>query len=192
MPEPAADLLRQLKNGDKTALDQLVPLVYTELHRIASAWLRREHNENTLQTTALVHEAYLRLVGRDHPDFDGLSHFYGIASRIMRQILVDHARSRLAGKRGGDAVRVPLEDALANIEERPGATVALDDALSALEKLYPENARLVELRFFAGLTAEESARMLNLPVDTVRHRLRVAQAWLRREMARGETGRVVS
>ena len=167
-------------------MDQIVPLVYSELHRMAATYLRHEHQQHTLQTTALVHEAYLRLVGRDHPDFEGLAHFYGIASRIMRQILVDHARTRLAGKRGGDVVRVPIEDALANIEDRPAATIALDDALSALEKLHPDKARLVELRFFAGLTAEESARFLNLPVDTVRHRLRVAQAWLRREVARKE------
>jgi RNA polymerase sigma factor (TIGR02999 family) len=184
--QPLAELLGQLKNGDKAAMDRIVSLVYGELHRMAATYLRGEHREHTLQTTALVHEAYLRLVGRDHPDFEGLSHFYGIASRIMRQILVDHARSRLAVKRGGDVIRVPIEDALANIEDRPAATVALDDALSALEKLHPDKARLVELRFFAGLTAEESARLLDLPVDTVRHRLRVAQAWLRREVARAE------
>jgi len=185
--QPVADLLRKLKSGDKAVMDELVPLVYSELHRMAATYLRGEEREHTLQTTALVHEAYLRLVGQNHPDFEGLAHFYGIASRLMRQILVDHARSRLAGKRGGGVVRVPIEEALANIEERPGATIALDDALSALEKLYPDKARLVELRFFAGLTAEESARLLDIPVDTVRHRLRVAQAWLRREVARSET-----
>jgi RNA polymerase sigma factor (TIGR02999 family) len=176
-------LLNQLKDGDKAVLDQIVPLVYAELHRMASNYLRGEYVQNTLQTTALVHEAYLRLAGGAQLDCQSLAHFYGIAARTMRQILVDHARVRNAAKRGAGAVHVPIDDALDNFIETPGATIALDDALKALEKQDPEKARLVELRFFGGLTAEESARLLELPLETVRHRLRLAQAWLRREIA---------
>ncbi|HKE25937.1 MAG TPA: ECF-type sigma factor [Bryobacteraceae bacterium] len=181
--QPIAALLHQLKDGDKAVLDEIVPLVYGELHRMASSYLRGEYVQHTLQTTALVHEAYLRLAGGAQLDCQSLAHFYGIASRTMRQILVDHARVRQAAKRGGGAVHVPLDDALENFAETPAATIALDDALKALERQDPERARLVELRFFGGLTAEESARLLGLPVESVRHRLKVAQAWLRREIA---------
>src|SRR5215469_879944 len=181
--QPIAALLHQLKDGDKAVLDEIVPLVYGELHRMASSYLRGEYVQHTLQTTALVHEAYLRLAGGAQLDCQSLAHFYGIASRTMRQILVDHARVRQAAKRGGGAVHVPLDDTLENFAETPGATIALDDALKALERLDLERARLVELRFFGGLTAEESARLLGLPVESVRHRLKVAQAWLRREIA---------
>jgi RNA polymerase sigma-70 factor (ECF subfamily) len=183
-PQPVTALLQQLKNGDKAALDQILPLVYSELHRMAATYLRSEYGECTLQPTALVHEAYLKLVGNAQIDCQTMAQFYGVASRVMRQILVDHARVRQAAKRGGGVGRVPLEHALENVAATPAATIALDDALRELERQDPEKARLVELRFFAGLTAEESARLLELPVETVRYRLRVAQAWLRRELVR--------
>jgi RNA polymerase sigma factor (TIGR02999 family) len=177
-------LLRRLHDGDKAVMDELVPLVYAELHRMAASYLRREHRDHTLQSTGLVHEAYLRMVGQEQPDFQSRSHFFGIASRVMRQILVDHARSRHAAKRGGDTPKVSLEEAIERIEDRPGVMIAIDDALNALGKRDPEKLRLVELRFFGGMTAEESAEMLGLPVQTVRSQLRVAQAWLRREVDR--------
>ncbi len=180
-PEMTA-LLERLGSGDKAALDNLVPLVYEELRRMASSYLRGEHREHTLQTTALVHEVYLRLASRDQPDCDGPAHFYGIASRMMRQILVDYARERLAQKRGGGAPRASFDEAAAKGEDRPHEVIALDDALRSLEQFDSEKARLIELRFFAGLTAEESSKLLGLPVPTVRARLRVAQAWLRREI----------
>jgi RNA polymerase sigma factor (TIGR02999 family) len=176
-----AALLRRFGDGNKAVLDQMVPLVYDELHRMASSYLRGERYQNSLQTTALVHEAYLRLA-QCQPRWENPAHFYGIASRVMRQILVDHARARLAQKRGGMQERLPLESAEAGAEGRPAALIALDDALRSLEQLDPGKAKLVELRFFAGLTAEESARLLDLPVQTVRSRLRVAQAWLRAEI----------
>lgn len=176
-------LLARIAGGDRDALDRLVPLVYAELHRMAATYLKREAPGHTLQATALVNEVYLRLVGQQQPGYTGRAHFYGIASRIMRQILVDHARARMAAKRGGEVCKVSLDEALDSLDDRPGEMVAMDDALQALERHDPEKLRLVELRFFAGLTAEETAEMLGLPVNSVRTQLRLAQAWLRREMA---------
>ena len=176
-------LLQELADGDKSILEQLVPLVYTELHRMAESYLKRERPDHTLQATALVHEVYLKLAGANRLDPQSRVQFYGIASRIMRQILVDHARTRMAAKRGGREAKVPLADAIADFRERPGLMVALDDALQALGRHDPNKLRLVELRFFAGLSAEESAMMLGLPLEQVRYQLRVAQAWLKRHMA---------
>jgi len=176
-------LLRELADGDKSVLEQLVPLVYAELHRMAESYLKREQPGHTLQATALVNEVYLKLAGANQPACRSRAHFFGIASRIMRQILVDHARSRMTAKRGGGEAKAPLADAVADVRARPGLMVALDDALKALGRHDPNKLRLVELRFFAGLSAEESAEMLGLPVEHVRYQLRVAQAWLRREMA---------
>jgi RNA polymerase sigma factor (TIGR02999 family) len=181
-PDEAAGWVERLECDDKAALDGLVPLVYGELRRMASSYLKREYREHTLQTTGLVHEVYLRLAAAGRLGCESRTHFYGIASRMMRQILVDHARERLAQKRGGGQERVSLDEAPDRGGTRPQAVIALDDALRALERFDPEKARLIELRFFAGLTAEESAELLGLPVQTVRSRLRVAQAWLRREI----------
>ncbi len=177
-------LLRDLKNGDKRALDRLIPRVYTELHRVASGYLRGERPGHTLQPTALVHEAYLRLVGQDQPDYQSRSHFYGVAAQVMRQILVDHARRANAAKRGGGALKVPVEEALELPAERAEVVIALDDALETLHQQDERKANLVELRYFGGLTAEESAELLGIPVHTVRRELRVAQAWLQRELDR--------
>jgi RNA polymerase sigma-70 factor, ECF subfamily len=180
--DEVAGWVDRLESEDKTALDGLVPLIYGELRRMASSHLKREYREHTLQTTGLVHEVYLRLAAGGRLGCEGRTHFYGIASRMMRQILVDHARERLSQKRGGDRERAPLDEAADRTGERPHAVIALDDALRALERFDSEKARLIDLRFFAGLTAEESAELLGLPVQTVRSRLRVAQAWLRREI----------
>ena len=177
-------LLRDLRNGDKQALDRLIPLVYGELRRIAGGYLRGERQEHTLQPTALVHEAYLRLVGQDQPEYQNRGHFFGVAAQVMRQILVDHARHCKAAKRGSGAPKVPLSEAVALTTERADVVVALDDALQALHERDERKAKLVEMRFFAGLTAEESAEVLELPVNMVRRELRVAQAWLQRELDR--------
>jgi RNA polymerase sigma factor (TIGR02999 family) len=178
------DLLRELADGDRGVLDRLVPLVYAELHHMAASYLRREAPGHTLQATALVHEAYLKLAAASQPDCRTRAHFYGIASRVMRQILVDHARKRLAGKRGSGTPAVLLDDAMAMVHDRPATMVALDDALEALGRHAPRQLHLIELRFFAGLSAEESAQLLELPLTSVRYQLRVGQAWLRREMTR--------
>jgi len=184
-PEPVTLLLQKLQGGDSSALDSLIPIVYPELKRMAATYLRGERPNHTLQPTALVHEVYLRLVGGDQPDFQSRAQFYGIASRIMRQILVDYARRRTASKRGGGDVKITLGDSFTKYGSGCEVITAVDDALKTLERQDETKARLIEMRFFGGLTAEESAETLSLPVQTVRNQLRVAQAWLHRELDTG-------
>jgi len=148
---------------------------------MAAACLRKEPSGQTLEPTALVHEAYLRLAADGDPDFTNRAHFYGIAARLMRQILVDRARAKNADKRSGGA-RVPLEDDIAFTGQRAALVTALDDALNLLEKQDPEKARILELRYFGGMTAAESAEILNVPVFKINRQMRLAQAWLRREL----------
>lgn len=181
-PQPITLTLRELADGDKDALNRLMPVVYAELRKLADGYLRNERPGNTLQPTALVHEAYIRLIGQESPDFRSRSHFLGIASHIMRQILIDHARSRNAGKRGGGMPKCSLDEALNAAIERPSIILAIDDALRELERKDPRKTKLIEMRFFGGLTAEESAEILDLPVEKVRGELRIAQAWLQREL----------
>ena len=175
-------LLQQFAQGDKHALDTLVPLLYPELRRLARGFMRKEDHGHTLQPTAVVHEAYARLVKQQVPDFRGRAHFMAVAAQIMRQILIDHARVRHAGKRGGGAMKVPHAAADIAVEQAP-AVLAVDDALKRLSKTDSLKGKLIELRFFGGLTADESAEVLNIPVVAVRRHLRVAQAWLQRELA---------
>ena len=169
-------LLTEWAKGDQKALDELTPLVYKELRQLAAAYLRRERLGHTLQPTALVHEAYLRLVDQSSPNFENRSHFYGVAARLMRQILVDHARRKQAGKRGG--LKVPLEQAVSFREDRLEDLVALDAGLTALEKIDPRKCKAVELRYFGGLSMEELATTLDVSAETVRRDLRMAEAWL--------------
>lgn len=182
MAESVTVLLKQLGKGDRSVLDALVPLVYRELHQIAEGYLRREAPGHTLQPTSLIHEAYIRLVEQSHPDYTSRAHFYGVAARVMRQILVDHARTRHALKRGGDEANVPLSDTL-EFPGRPVLVVALDEALDRLTVADERKARLVEMRFFAGMTAEEISECSDIPPYTVRRELRLAQAWLYKELA---------
>jgi RNA polymerase sigma factor (TIGR02999 family) len=179
---PVTQLLNAWKEGDRSALDRLVPLVYAELQKMASAYLRREPQGQTLQPTALVHEAWLRLAGNTSPDFSNRTHFLGVAARLMRQILVDRARARGAVKRDAGS-RVPLEDEVAFTGRRAAVLVTLDHALLDLEAQDPEKARILELKFFGGMTAEDSAELLGITVHKVNRQMRLAQAWLRREMA---------
>jgi RNA polymerase sigma-70 factor (ECF subfamily) len=181
--QPITLILHELAGGDKDALNRLMPLVYAELRQVADAYLRNERPGITLQPTALVHEAYIRLIKQDQPDFRSRAHFLGIASHIMRQILIDHARLRNAGKRGGGMPKYSLDEAWNAAAERPSILLALDDALCQLERKDPRKTKLIEMRFFGGLTAEESAEVLELPVEKVRGELRVAQAWLQRELS---------
>lgn len=178
---PITILLHQWRDGDRAALDSLVPFVYSELRRLAAACLRRESDVQTLDPTALVHEAYLRLVGDRDPDFNDRAHFLGVAARLMRQILVDRARARNAEKRSGGA-RVPLDDEVAFTGQRADMVVALDDALALLEKQDPERARILELKYFGGMTAEESAALLGVPLNRINRQMRLAQAWLRAQL----------
>jgi RNA polymerase sigma factor (TIGR02999 family) len=159
---------------------ELVPLVYGELRQLASAYLRRERPGHTLQPTALVHEAFLRLVDQSNPDWQSRSHFYGVAARVMREILVDYARRTKAKKRAGK--RVPLDEAVSFQRERGADLVALDDGLKDLEKLDARKCQAIELRYFAGLSMEEIAQAMNLSVETVRRDIRMAEAWLHRSM----------
>jgi RNA polymerase sigma-70 factor (ECF subfamily) len=174
-------LLSRVSAGDRLAFDDLIPLVYEELHHIAEAYLRRELQNRTLQPTALIHEAYLRLIQSGGAAYQNRGHFFGVAARVMRQILVDHARTRNAAKRGAD-LKVPLHPGLDFAPERDRVVIALDDALNMLAREDDRKARFVEMRFFVGMTAEEIAECVGTPVHIVRRELRVAQAWLRREI----------
>jgi len=176
-------LLARWANGDEHALEDLTPLVYKELRRLAASHLRRDRKSHTLQPTALVHEAYLRLVDQSNPRWENRSHFYGIAARLMRQILVEHARRKQAIKRA--ARTVSLEQAVGFGQERGRDLVALDNALTALEKLDPRKCKAVELRYFGGLSMDEVAQALNVSPVTVRRDLRMAETWLHREMRSG-------
>ena len=173
-------LLREWRTGDRRALDELIPIIYAELHRLADAHLRRERADHTFRPTELVGELYLRLAD-DQPEVLDRVHFFGLASKMMRQILVDHARRRNAVKRNMGVQPVTLEDASVSID-RPDAMIALDDALSALEKLDERKARAIEMHYFGGLTHNEIATVLDVHVNTVGRDLSLGQAWIKRHI----------
>ena len=181
-PSPVTDLLLRWGEGDESALDRLLPLVYDELHRIARKHMGHENAGHSLQATALVNEAYLRLVDAQSVPWRDRAHFLAVSARIMRHILVDHARARRFQKRGGDAARVTLDEALIVSSEPASDLVALDDALEALTKFDERKSRVIELRFFGGLTVEETASVLKVSADTVMRDWRLAKVWLQREM----------
>jgi RNA polymerase sigma-70 factor, ECF subfamily len=176
-------LLAEWANGNQKALDELTPFVYRELRQLAASYLRKERLNHTLQPTALVHEVYLRLVDQSNPNWQNRSHFYGVAARLMRQILVDHARRKRASKRAG--VHVPLEQAVSFEPGRTRNLIALDVGLTALEKIDPRKCKAVELRYFGGLSTEEIAQTLEVSAMTVRRDLRMAEAWLHSQMQSG-------
>ena len=181
---PITVLLHRYASGDKTALDRLLPLVYAELRGIAQKHLRGERPGHTLQPTALVHEMYGRLAEQSPPDARDRVHFLSVAAGVMRQILIDHARSKYALKRGGRQEKLSLDEVQDACLEKPAIMVRIDDALNELARHDALKARLVEMRFFGGMTAEESATALEMPVNVVRRELRVAQAWFQRELGR--------
>lgn len=176
-------LLRDWSSGNPDALNQLAPLVYEELHRIAGTFLRGERPGHTLQATALVHEAYIRLVERDQPEWHSRAHFTAVAAHYMRQILVDHARKRNAAKRGSGEQAVSLDEVVAYAPDRSQSLLALDDALTELSAAAPDKCRMVEMHFFGGMTQEEISTVLSVHVNTVARHLRVAQSWLQSRMA---------
>jgi RNA polymerase sigma factor (TIGR02999 family) len=182
-PGHATQLLIDWSGGDRAALAELTPLIYDELHRLAHRYLRRERGGHTLQTTALVNEAYLRLVDQRNLRWQNRAHFFGIAAQIMRRILIDYARRRQYAKRGGGAPHVPLDEVAVLAEERAADLVALDEALDSLASIDPQQSRVVELRFFGGLTVEETAEVLKLSHDMVKREWSTAKAWLYREMS---------
>ena len=176
-------LLKQWSEGNNSALDALTPLVYDELRMRARNYLRRERPDHTLQPTALIHEAYLRMVGESLPEWQNRSHFFAIASRAMRQILVDHARRRGAGKRGSGVMDVTLNEALVPARADNCDLLALDEALTKLAAFDPRKCQVVEMRYFGGCTVEETAEALGVSTITVIRETRVAEAWLRRSMS---------
>ena len=178
------DLLIAWGDGDQAALERLFPLVYDELRRVAAFYLRRERSDHTLQPTALVNEVYLRLFDQRRVGWQSRAQFFGVAAQMMRRILVSHARSRHAAKRGGSVQRITLQDELAVTDQRDVNLLALDDALSKLETIDPEKSKLVELRFFSGLTVPETAEVMSISPRTVDRQWQTAKAWLYREIAR--------
>jgi len=182
-PKDVTQLLVDWGKGDKQALDGLMPLVYDELHRIASRYLRRERQGHTLQTTALINEAYMRLVDQNRVSWQSRAHFFGVAAQMMRRILVDHARSHLYAKRGGGAQKLTLDEAIATPQERDLDLVALDDALTTLAEIDPQQGRIIELRFFGGLTIDETAEVLSISPATVKRDWNMAKAWLYGEIS---------
>lgn len=175
-------LLIDWSDGDKAALEQVTPLVYAELHRLAHRHMDRERAGHTLQTTALVNEAYLRLVDQRNVKWNNRAHFFAIASQMMRRILVDYARSHLYAKRGAGAVHLSLDHAGLVSKEPSAEVTALDEALTKLELVDPQQARVVELKFFGGLTIKETAEVMGLSIDMVKREWSTARAWLYREM----------
>jgi RNA polymerase sigma factor (TIGR02999 family) len=185
MPEQSGEvthLLRAWGCGDLQARDDLVPLVYRELRRRAGAYLRQERKDHTLQPTALVHEAYVRLIGQDRVEWQNRAHFFGIASQMMRRILVDHARVLQAAKRPNPALRVPLNEHLAAPAPRECEVLALDAALSHLARMDPRQGQIVELRYFGGLSEDEVADVLAVSRSTVTREWKIARAWLFRHL----------
>ncbi|MDQ3817687.1 MAG: sigma-70 family RNA polymerase sigma factor [Acidobacteriota bacterium] len=186
-PSQMTELLIKWSNGDQSALDKLMPLVNEELRRLAHHYMRRERRGHTLQTSALVNEVYLRLVDMKSMSFESRAHFFGIAARAMRQILVEYARERGAAKRGGALARVELSE-VALVSENPSADlIALDEALSELALFDERLSRVVELRFFGGLSVKEIAEVMRVHANTVIKDWSLAKAWLRRRLTRGET-----
>jgi RNA polymerase sigma-70 factor, ECF subfamily len=179
-------LLDEWSRGDEQAIEKLMPVVYEELHRLARRYISDERPGHTLQTTALVNEAYLRLVDSPHPNWEGRTHFFAVCAQIMRRILVDWARSRLAEKRGKDAPKLELDDALVAATQPGTDLVAVDDALRALADIDSRKSQVVELRFFGGLSVKETADVLKVSVETVQRDWRLARSWLRRELSRGQ------
>jgi RNA polymerase sigma factor (TIGR02999 family) len=187
-PSDITRLLHEWQEGDKRALEELMPLVYDELRHLASRYLSRERSNHTLQTTALVHEAYMKLAGQRRTDWQSRAHFYGIAAQCMRRILVDHARADDRVKRGRDVAVVQLDDTVAahvSAPSRAFETLALDRALTTLEAMDREQGRIVELRYFGGLTIEETAAVMGTSPATVKREWAIARAWLYRELSGG-------
>lgn len=175
-------LLIELSNGDGEAVDILLPLIYDELRKLAANYLRRERPDHTLQPTALVHEAYLRLVDQTRVNWQNRAHFFGVAAQIMRRLLVDHARKHNAAKRGQDFQKLSLDENIDRAVERSEELIALDDALKALAEFDPQKARMIELRYFGGLSIEETADVLGTTPTTIKRHWRFAKAWLYGEM----------
>ena len=184
MDQEVTRLLIDWSNGDREALDQMMPLVYSELRRIAASHLRHERTDHTLQPTALVHEAYIRLIDQQRANWQNRAQFLGVAAQMMRRILINHANERVAAKRGGGAMRVSLSEAESQMEVTDASLLALDVSLTRLAQLDPRKSRIIELKFFGGLKIEEIADVMQLSHATIEREWTLARAWLHREMQR--------
>ena len=184
--QPITRLLREWRAGNELALEQLTPLIYSELRKLAGGYLRRERPGHTLQPTALVHEAYLRLVEQHHQNWESRSHFFGVAAHLMRLILVDWARKSRAGKRGAGVRPVPLEELTEAEAQRPERLIALDDALTDLAAFDARKVQIIERRYFGGMTVQEVAQSLGISDTTVERETRNAQLWLFKHMKGGD------
>jgi len=185
-PGTISRLLVDWRDGDKTALDRLVPLVYRELRRLAGYYMRRQRADHTLQTSALINEAYLRLIDHKNMRWENRAHFYAVAAQAMRRILVDHARSRGYAKRGGGALKVSFDEAVIGAEERAAELIALDDALQDLVAIDPRKCQIVELRYFGGLSVDETAEVIGVSSVTVMREWRSAKGWLLKAITKRE------
>jgi RNA polymerase sigma-70 factor (ECF subfamily) len=186
LSEPnVTELLLEWQHGDMDALDRLTPLIYDELRRMAHRYVQRERAGHTLETTALVNEAYLRLMGQEKMDWQNRAHFFAVTAQVMRHLLIDHARRRHFAKRGGEAQQVALEEVTVLSQERAAELVALGEALDSLARIDPRKSRVVELRYFGGLSLEETADVLEVSLMTVRRDWRAAKAWLYRAVTSG-------
>ena len=186
LSKQVSELLANWNNGDAEAREALMPLVYNELRKLAASHLRRERSDHTLQPTALVHEVYLRLADQKNVQWQDKTHFFGVAAQLMRRILVDHARSHTADKRGSGLPKVSLNEAIAMSRERPAELLALDESLTQLASTDPQQSRIVELRVFGGLTIEQTAEILGISPATVKRDWTLAKAWLLREIHKAE------
>ena len=184
LPIDITQLLHRLQDGDRSAEEKLVPILYKELHRLAAHYMRRERGDHTLQPTALVNEAYLRLVRTPNIDWESRTHFFGVAAQLMREVLVDHARAHLASKRGGDVGKVSLDELRVYSPEKSGELVALDEALDRLARQDQRMSRVVELRFFGGLTFDQISTILKVSEKTAKRDWQLARAWLRGEISK--------
>lgn len=182
--QDVTQVLRELSDGQETAPERLMPLVYDELRKLAQGYLRGEQSDHTLQATALVHEAYMRLVDWKNVSWQNRAHFFALAAQVMRRILVDHAREKQAQKRGGGLTKIALEGAISFPQQREFDLVALDDALEALAELDPAQSKIVELRFFGGLTIDETAEAMRISPATVKREWKMAKAWLHKRIVR--------
>ena len=181
------ELILAWGNGDKEAIDQLVPLIYEELHRLAARYMRREHPGHTLQTTALVNEAYCKLIDQKNVQWQNRAHFFGIAAQAMRRILVDHARSRLRLKRGGAVNKISLDESALIPQPEMKELISLDDALTRLAQFDPQKSRIVEMKFFGGLSMDEIAEVEKVSKSTIEREWRKAKAWLHHEVQKDQT-----
>jgi RNA polymerase sigma factor (TIGR02999 family) len=182
-PPNVTKLLQDWSRGNRQALDELMPVVYRELKKLANNYLKAERPDHTLQPTALIHEVYIRLIGQNMPEWESRAHFFGVAARLMRQILIDHARSRNAERRGGpNHSRILLDETPIFSQDQAAELIVFDEALRKLQELDERKAQIIEMRSFAGMSVDETARALNVSEATIKREMRVAKAWLMREL----------